>query len=114
MKRKDRASLFVFIGRIVKNTGDGFLAEFPSVYARDIYGQGSVLSSEVDTIATQPGLLIRDGLDLDELDGELRGYKVILGIYPQGRLDPAAQPLIFTVGVTDYPNVNPVFGPPQT
>ena len=38
-------------GRIVKNTGDGFLAEFPSVYARDIYGQGSVLSSEADTIA---------------------------------------------------------------
>jgi hypothetical protein len=84
------------------------------VYGRDLYGDGSNLSSNVDTIATRPGLLLRDGIDLDELDAELRGYKVILGIYPQGRLDPAAAPMEFTVGVTDYPNVPPVFSPMQT
>jgi hypothetical protein len=84
------------------------------VYARDLYGDGSVLTSDVDTVATRPGLLIREGMDLDELDADLRGYKIILGIYPQGRLDPSAAPLTFTFGATDYPNVPPVYGVPQT
>jgi hypothetical protein len=56
------------------------------VYARDPY-EGGVLTATVDTVATRPGLLLRDGIDLDEFDADLRGYKVILGIYPQGRLD---------------------------
>lgn len=84
------------------------------VYARDIYGTGSNLSSDVDPIASRPGLLLRDGLDLDELDAELRGYKVILGIYPQGRFDPSSQPMSFSFGVTDYANVPPAFSAPQT
>jgi hypothetical protein len=54
-------------------------------------------------------MLLRDGIDLDELDAELRGYKIVLGIYPQGRLDPSAQPMSFSFGVTDAPNVTPVF-----
>jgi hypothetical protein len=84
------------------------------IYARDYYGEGSTLSADVDTVATQPALLMRDGMDLDELDANLRGYKVVLGIYPQGRLDPSAAPLSFSFGVTDYPNLAPVFSVPQT
>lgn len=84
------------------------------VYARDYYGDGSTLSADVNTAATQAGLLLRDGLDLDELGADLRGYKVILAVYPQGRLDPAAAPLSFTLGVTDYPNVLPAFSTAQT
>jgi len=83
------------------------------VYAQDPY-EGGVLTSVVDTVATRPALLLRDGIDLDELDADLRGYKVILGIYPQGRLAPDAAPLTFTFGVTDYPSVPFVFGVPQT
>jgi hypothetical protein len=83
------------------------------VYARDPY-EGGVLAADVDTVATRPGLLLREGMDLDELDADLRGYKVILGIYPQGRLAPDAAPLTFTFGVTDYPNVPAVYGLPQT
>jgi hypothetical protein len=83
------------------------------VYARDPY-EGGVLTSEVDTVATRPGLLLRDGIDLDEFDADLRGYKIILGIYPQGRLAPDAAPLTFTFGVTDYPEVPPAFGLSQT
>ncbi|MBR1173885.1 hypothetical protein JQ617_07960 [Bradyrhizobium sp. KB893862 SZCCT0404] len=84
------------------------------VYARDNYGNGSNLSASVDTVATRPGLLLRDGIDMDELDAELRGYKVLLAIWPQGRLDSGAAPLSFSVGVTDYPNVAPFFDAPQT
>lgn len=95
----------------VGENGSGLTAR---VYARDLYGNGSNLSSSVDTVATRPGLLLRDGIDLDELDAELRGYKIILGIYPQGRLDPSAMPISFTIGVTDYPNVAPFFSAAQT
>ena len=94
--------------------GDSVSGLSARVYGRDLYGNGSTLTSTVDEIATRPGLLLRDGIDLDELDEELRGYKVILGIYPQGRLDPAATPMTFSIGVTDYPNVPPVFSAPQT
>jgi hypothetical protein len=95
----------------VGESGSGLTAR---VYARDLYGDGSTLSSSVDTVATRPGLLIRDGIDLDELDADLRGYKIVLGVYPQGRLDPSAAPLSFSFGVTDYPNVLPVYSDPQT
>jgi len=84
------------------------------VYARDDYGQGSNLSSDVDTVATRPGMLLREGIDLDELDAELRGYKVLLALWPQGRLDPSAAPMSFTVGATDYPSVPYVYDPAQT
>jgi hypothetical protein len=95
----------------VGETASGLTAR---VYARDLYGDGSTLTSPVDTVATRPGLLQRDGIDLDEMDADLRGYKIILAVYPQGRLDPSAAPLSFTLGVTDYPNVPPVFSAPQT
>jgi hypothetical protein len=84
------------------------------VYARDLYGDASNLTSDVDTIASRPALLIRDGIDLDELDARLEGYKHLQHIWPQGRLEAAAAPLSFTIGVTDYPKVPPVFGLPMT
>lgn len=84
------------------------------VYARDYYGDGSTLAAEVATEATQDALLLREGLDLDELGANLRGYKVILAVYPQGRLDPSAAPLSFTLGVTDYPNVPAAYSDAQT
>lgn len=95
----------------VGETNSGLTAQ---MYARDDYGQGSVLTSAVDTVATRPGLVLRDGIDLDELDAELRGYKIITAIYPQGRLDPSASPMMFSVGVTDYPSVAPVFSVQQS
>uniref|UniRef100_E6VL30 Hypothetical genomic island protein n=1 Tax=Rhodopseudomonas palustris (strain DX-1) TaxID=652103 RepID=E6VL30_RHOPX len=84
------------------------------VYARDLYGEGSNLTSPVDTIASRPGLLLRDGIDLDEIDAKLDGYKLVQHIWPQGRLDASATPLTFTVGVTDFPAVAPIFSAPQT
>jgi len=84
------------------------------IYARDDYGDGSNLSTDVDTVATRPGMLFRDGIDLDELGAELRGYKVLTSIWPQGRLDIDASPMVFRVGVTDYPTVPAVFSEPMT
>jgi hypothetical protein len=100
--------------RVMIYVGETAGALTARMYARDLYGDGSVLSSSVDTVATQSSMLLRDGIDLDELDAELRGYKIVLGIYPQGRLDPSAQPMSFSFGVTDAPNVTPVFSDAQT
>lgn len=100
--------------RVMVYVGEAASGLTARLYARDLYGDASILSSDVDTVATRPALLLRDGMDLDELDADLRGYKVVLGIYPQGRLDPSAAPMTFTFGVTDYPNVAPAFGLSQT
>jgi hypothetical protein len=101
--------VMIYVGET--NSASGMVSK---MYGRDLYGDGSVLTSPVDTLATRPGMLLRDGIDLDELDAELRGYKYISAIYPQGRLDPSAAPMSFTVGVTDYPSVAPVFSAAQT
>lgn len=85
-----------------------------SMYSRDLYGNDGSLSSPVDPIASCDALLLREGIDLDELGADLPGYKHILSIYPQGRLDPSSAPLSFSFGVTDYPNMPAEYSDPQT
>lgn len=80
-----------------------------SLYAQDLFGTGSTVSFPVDTNATKPRLLERDGIDLDSLNADLRGYKVVSSIFPQGRFGPGAQPLMIAVGASDYANVPAVF-----
>lgn len=58
----------------------------------------------IDAANTAPVSLYVSQLDLDELGGKLRGYKVLKSIYPEGRLDPGASPLMFNFGSGDYPN----------
>jgi hypothetical protein len=84
-----------------------------SLYALDLFGPGSTVSFPVDTNATAPRYLERDGIDLDSLNEDLRGYKVIASIYPQGRFDVSAPPLMISMGAADYFNVTPVFSPYQ-
>jgi hypothetical protein len=64
-----------------------------SLYAQDPYGANSSVSYPVDTNATKPKYLARDGIDLDELNVDLRGTKVLASIYPQARLGAGAAPL---------------------
>ena len=85
-----------------------------TMYAKDSYGVGSVLNSPADPNANKGSLLLREGIDLDEVDADLRDYKHFTGVYPQGRLDPSALPVTFTVGVSDYQDVAPMYGTPQT
>jgi len=80
-----------------------------SLYAQDLFGTGSTVAFPVDTNATKPRVLERDGIDLDSLNADLRGYKVVSSIFPQGRFGAGAQPLMIAVGTSDYANVAATF-----
>lgn len=80
-----------------------------SLYAQDLFGTGSTVPFAVDTNATKPRVLERDGIDLDSLEEDLRGYKVVSSVYPQGRFGSGAQSLMISMGSSDYANVAPTF-----
>jgi hypothetical protein len=76
-----------------------------SLYAFDLFGQGSTVSHAVDLNATKTRYLERDGLDLDELSEDLRTYKVLASAYPQARLGSGAANLMMAAGASDGFNV---------
>jgi hypothetical protein len=76
-----------------------------SLYAFDLFGQGSTVSYAVDTAATKPRYLERDGVDLDELNADLTDYKLLRSIYPQARLGSGAANLQLAAGASDGFNV---------
>jgi hypothetical protein len=80
-----------------------------ALYAQDLFGTGSTVAFPVDTHATLPRTLERDGIDLDSLNEDLRGYKVVSSIYPQGRLTVGSAPLEFSVGASDFFTTTPTF-----
>jgi hypothetical protein len=82
-----------------------------SLYAHDPSGPLSQVSSPIDPNATQPSFLERTGIDLDQLGADLKGYKVCQSIYPQGRLDMNASPLVFTMGAADFFNEDETVDP---
>jgi hypothetical protein len=79
------------------------------LYAFDNFGQGSTVAFPVDTAATKPRYLERDGIDLDELNTDLKNYKCMSSIYPQARLGSGAAPLMIDVGASDSYNVPATF-----
>lgn len=84
------------------------------LYAFDPYGVGSFVIAEVDEAATCDALLVRDGIDLDEVGAELRGHKICNSIYPQARLGDDAALLTFEVGAAEYFDEDPTWASPQT
>lgn len=72
-----------------------------ALYAQDLYGTGSLTPIDVTPAANPEMLLERDGIDLDEVGEYLTGYKYVLAVYPQGRLDPGGEPLEFAFGSSD-------------
>jgi hypothetical protein len=84
-----------------------------SLYAHDLFGQGSTVSYSVDLNATKPRYLERDGLDLDELNEDLRDYKLLRSIYPQARLGSSAANLLVAAGASDSFNVQASISPYQ-
>lgn len=79
----------------------------PTLYAFDVFGQGSVAPYPVDVNATAPVYLERTGLDLDELEAELRQYKLLRSIYPQARVDTSGgNALMISAGSSDDPNAD--------
>lgn len=77
-----------------------------SLYAIDNAGLGALVPYAVDPNATPPALLVRDGLDLDELPDveDLTGYKLINSIFPQARFEADAEPLYFALGAANQYN----------
>lgn len=74
----------------------------------------SATSYPLDTAASPGAFLFREGMDLDELNAELRGYKMASSIYPEGRLTTDADPLVFTMGSADNPMAPVSWGNSQT
>jgi hypothetical protein len=85
-----------------------------ALYVNDQYGRGSVVNAPVDPAANPPMFLERDGIDLDEVNADLRGFKHIISIYPQGRTDPDGAPLEFAFGIASNFGEAPVYGDYQT
>jgi hypothetical protein len=104
--------------RVTVCLGDGSAAYGlqPSLYAFDVFGQGSVAPYPVDVNATAPVYLERTGIDLDEAGAELRQYKLLRSIYPQARVDiTGGNVLQIAAGSSDDPNGDtPVYSDYQT
>lgn len=80
------------------------------LYPFDWYSFGSVFSSPIEPTANPALYLERDGIDLDELAEELRGYKTVLSVWPQARIDTEAEAdLEFSFGSSDGFNEPAVF-----
>lgn len=85
-----------------------------SLYAFDLYGGEGLVNAPVDENATAGMTLERDGIDLDELNESLSGYKIILSVQPEARVDPDGAPLMFSFGASDFYGVSPAFSAPQS
>lgn len=68
----------------------------------------------LDTAANGQAYVEREGYDLDEIKAELRGYKLVSSVYPQGRLNSPDQVLTFTFGLNDHPARAVEWTNPQT
>lgn len=75
---------------------------------------GTSSTGDIDVVATAPVLLLRERMDLDDLKASLRGYKLLSAIIPQARFSEDAAPMTFVVGISDHPDIEPVFAPSQT
>ena len=80
-----------------------------SVYAFDPTGPLSKVAAAIDIPATGNFYLERDGIDLDELGANLKGYKLLRSIFPEGRFEDGAQPLQFNAGSSDNFDITPTF-----
>ena len=77
------------------------------LYVMDLSDDGQV-SFSYDTEANKPAILERVGIDLDEAQNELRGYKNISRIYPPAMTKNTDDTtLSFQFGAADVPNGTP-------
>lgn len=60
------------------------------------------LNGILDAVATSPVVLETDGIDLDELKVDIRGYKVIKSLYPEGSFQTLGEYLVFAFTARDY------------
>jgi len=103
----DQESPFAQHPLLVSKIGGGLTAA--KLYGVDLVDRGS-LSQAVDTTVTNPFLLERIGLDLDDLGIPLAGYKVISQVFPQVSTSNSNGTFNFTFGAANTPNATPNYG----
>lgn len=84
----------------ITDTGSGLTES--RVYALDLPRVGN-LSVPPHPEAFKPAYVAREGLDLDEIKAELRGYKQIRYIAPQAEFPVSTGSLYWQLGATDLP-----------
>lgn len=85
------------------------------IYALDLSDKLSTVALNIDTEATKPPFLERRGLDLDEANISLDGYKIVTRVLPQVSTENQDNTNItFTFGATDIPSASPVYGSDST
>ena len=99
----DRHSVFV----CQDDSGNSITSD--KLLVLDLADEGRV-AFPYDTEANKPAVLERVGIDLDEVQSELRGYKNISRIYPQAKTNNTDDStLSFEIGASDRPNQDPVY-----
>ena len=91
------------------NATDGISSD--KLYVLDLADSGSSVAFAIDTEATKPPFLERAGLDLDETQASIDGYKVITKVLPQ--ISTANQDntnVTFQFGASDIPSEIPAYG----
>ena len=77
------------------------------LYGLDLADNGS-LAFDIDTEATKPPFLERIGLDLDDIQQPIDGYKVITRLMPQlSTINTDDTTISFEFGASDFPNNKP-------
>jgi hypothetical protein len=76
----------------------------PILSAFDNIGPQSVVAFPSYEAGNTAALLVREGIDLDEVGKELRGYAIMDSLYPQGRFDTVGAMIEFAFGSSDYSN----------
>ena len=70
---------------------------------------GGMVATALEPEATKASWIERIGIDLDDIGEQLRAYKVINTIYPQGSSLAGAANMGFSFGATDYVEDTPTF-----
>jgi len=84
------------------------------VYGLDTADNGK-MTFEIDDEATKGVTLERIGIDLDELNTTIQGYKVITTIYPQmNTQNNALTNVTFEFGASDIPSNTPTYTDSRT
>lgn len=89
------------------NTADGLTSD--KIYGLDLSDAGSI-GFQLDTEATKRAIVERVGIDLDETQRGIRGYKVINRLYPQADTKNSNDTtLTFEFGASDIPSDSPTY-----
>lgn len=74
-----------------------------------IVGIGTIVD-----VVNAPAFLENSQMDMDDISKEIRGYKIVTSMYPEGRVDNPSNPITFWYGSSDYSGQTTSFGSPMT